>query len=181
MQKPPPLPAEVLAKVLRISGIEGFTLVFIAGGFGLISAACSDGLGALVGGLAAGAGLIELHGRRQLKAGDGRGVNGLVRSQLVLLAIVLFYVAFQLYRFDPQSMLAKLEASLATTQRSLGLEVVPLAESLGLTAKEFLQLTKTTVRTAYLAVGLVSILCQGGLALYYHRREQVIAKALHKI
>jgi hypothetical protein len=181
MQKPPPLPAEVLAKVLRISGIDGFTLVFIAGGFGLISAAYADGLGALVGGLAAGAGLIELHGRRRLKAGDGRGVNGLVRSQLVLLATILFYVAFQLYRFDPQSMLAVMDAAEAMVQRWFGLEVVPLSDAFGLTAKRFSELAKTTVRTAYLAVGLVSILCQGGLALYYHRREQVIAKALHKI
>lgn len=180
MQKPPPLPAEVLAKVLRVAGIDGFTLVFIAGGFGLVSAFYTDWLGALVGALAAGAGLIELHGRQRLKAHDVRGLNLLVRSQFVLLAIILLYVAYQLHSFDPQPLLVKFEASLASAQRSLGLEVVPLSDSLGLTAKQFLELARHTVRLAYVAVGLVSILCQGGLAFYYHRREQVVAKALRK-
>jgi hypothetical protein len=181
MPKPPPLPAEVLARVLRISGIDGFTLVFIAGGFGLVSASYSDWLGALVGGLAAGAGLIELHGRRRLRASDVCGVNWLVRSQFVLLTIILLYVAYQLYHFDPQPLLVKMEDSLASAQRSLGLEVISMADSLGLTNKQFLALARSTVRVAYISVGLVSILCQGGLALYYHRREQAVATALRKI
>ena len=181
MQKPPPLPAEVLAKVLRVAGIDGFTLVFIAGGFGLVSAFATDWLGAGVGGLAAGAGLIELHGRRRLKAGDLGGVTSLVRSQLILLAIILLYVAYQLYGFDPQPLLIKVEEALASTQRSLGLEVVSLAESYSLTDKQFLELAKLTIHGAYVAVGLASILCQGGLAYYYHRREHVVAKALRKM
>jgi hypothetical protein len=181
MQKPPPLPAEVLARVLRISGIDGFTLVFIAGGFGLVSVAFTDWVGALVGGIAAGAGLIELRGRQKLRAGDVRGVHWLVRSQLVLLTIILLYVTYQLRNFDPQSLLAKFEESLASTQRSLGLETTSLASTYGLTETEFLALARTLTRVAYIAVGLASILCQGGLAFYYQRREQIVAKALRKI
>jgi hypothetical protein len=181
MQKPPPLPAEVLARVLRISGIDGFTLVFIAGGFGLISVAVSDWVGALVGGLAAGAGLVELRGRQKLRVGEVLGVHWLVRSQLILLTVILCYVAYQLRNFDPQALLAKLEESLASAQRSFGLEVTSLATSYGLTEKEFLALVRTITHLAYLAVGLASILCQGGLAVYYQRREPVVAKALRKI
>jgi len=181
MQKPPPLPAETLAKVLRISGLDGFTLTFIAAGFGLISVFYEDWLGAWVGGLAAGAGWLELHGRGRLQAGDARGMRWLVRSQLVLLTIILLYVAYQLHRFDPEPLLAKVEESLASAQRSVGLEVTPLADSLGLTKRQFLEFAQHTVRVAYVAVGLVSILFQGGLAFYYHRQEQGVARALRKI
>ena len=181
MLKPPPLPSEVIARVVRISGIDGFTLVFIAGGFGLISASAGDWLGALVGGLAAGAGLIELHGRRRLKKGDLTGVKWLVRSQLVLLTIILLYVAYQLHGFDVQPLLVRVETSLASVQRSSGMEVISLADMVGLTNKQFLELARRLVTIVYIAVGLGTILCQGGLAFYYHRREQAVAKALRKI
>ena len=181
MQKPPLLPSEVLARILRIAALDGYGLVSIAGGLALISAFCTDWLGALVGGLAAGAGLIELHGRRRLKAGDLRGVCWLVRSQLVVLTIILFYVAHQLVTFDPQPQLVKLQESLASAQRSLGMEVTPLADMVGLNEKQFLQMAKTSTQITYIAVGLISILCQGGLAYYYHRRGQTVAKTLHKI
>jgi hypothetical protein len=181
MQKPPPLPAEVLARALRISGIDGFTLVFIAGGFGLVSFACSDWVGALVGGLAAGAGLVELRGRQKLRAGDVRGVNWLVRSQLVLLATILLYLAYQLHSFDPQPVLAKIEPVVVQLLRALGFEVTSLGSLYGLTETEFLAFARTATCVAYVAVGLASILCQGGLAVYYQRREQVVAKALRKI
>jgi hypothetical protein len=180
MQKPPPLPAEVVARVLRVSGIDGYTLVFIAGGFGLVSVAFSDWIGALVGGLAAYAGLIELRGRKKIRAGDVGGVHWLVRSQLVLLTVILCYVAYQLRNFDPQALLARIEESLASTQRSLGMEATSLAASYGLTEAEFLALVRTLTRVAYGTVGVASILCQGGLAVYYQRREPVVAKALRK-
>ena len=181
MQKPPPLPAETLAKVVRISALDGFSLTFIASGFGLVSVFYADWLGAAVGGLAAGAGWLELHGRRRLRAGDAGGVRWLVRSQLVLLVIILLYVAYQLHSFNPEPLLAKVEEALSSAQRSLGLEVTPLADSLGLTKRQFLEFAQHTVRVAYLAVGVLSILFQGGLAFYYHRQEQGVARALRKI
>ena len=181
MSKPPPLPTEVIARVAHVAAIDGFSLVFIAGGFGLVSALSRDWLGAVVGGLALGAGLIELNGRQRLRAGDVRGINWLIRSQLVLLTVILLYVAYQYFFFDPQSLLVSIEAALATAQRSLDIEVIPLADSFGLTNKQFLELARRTVRVAYVAVGLGSVLCQGGLAFYYQRREQAVAKALRKI
>jgi len=180
MQKPPPLPAEVLARVLRASRIDGVCLVFIAGGFAVISALCYDWPGALVGGLAAGAGLIELRGRRKLQSGDIRGVKGLVYSQFVLLTVILLYVGYQLVRFDPQPMLDKFETSLASAQHSLGLDGPSLAELLGVTHSQLLVLARQTTRISYLAVAVISVLYQGGLAFYYHRREATLVKALRK-
>jgi hypothetical protein len=180
MSKPPPLPANVLARVLRIAGIDGFTLVFIAGGFALLSVTMGDWLGALVGGLAAGAGLIELHGRRRLRVGDICGVNWLVRSQIVLLTIILIYAAHQFYSYDPQPMLAKLETLLVLAQRTLGLEIPSLAEFLGMTNKQLLALAKNSAHGAYLVIGVASLLCQGGLAFYYHCKGPTITRALRK-
>jgi hypothetical protein len=181
MSKPPPLPTEVIARVSHVAAIDGFSLVFIAGGFGLVSALSRDWLGAVVGGLAVGAGLIELNGRRRLRAGDVRGINWLVRSQLVLLTVILLYVAYQYNFFDPQSLLVSMEATRIWVQRTFDLEIPALADSFGLTNKQFLVLARRTVRVAYVAVGLGSILCQGGLAFYYQRREQAVSKALRKI
>jgi len=181
MEKPPPLPTEVLARVLRVAAIDGFTLVFIAGGFGVVSALCSDWLGAVVGGLAAAAGLVELRGRRRLRSGDANGMSELVRSQFFLLTIILFYVIYQLLRFDPQTLLASIDSALASVQRSSGMEVTSLATSLDLTQQQFLVLARRLVGVTYIVVGVVSLLCQGGLAFYYHRRKQTVAKALRKI
>jgi len=180
MSKPPPLPAEVLARVLRVSGIDGFTLVFIAGGFGLISASYSDLLGAATGALAAGAGLIELHGRRRLRAGDCGGVGWLVRSQLVLLTVILLYIVYQLRTFDAQSLITSVEKLLATAQHTFGLEPTSLANMFELTPQQLKELTTQTICVSYIATGVASFLIQGGLALYYHRRAQAIGKALRK-
>jgi hypothetical protein len=180
MSKPPPLPAAVLTRVLRITAIDGRVLVFLAGGFALISALAADWTGAIVGGLAAAAGVIELRGRRRLMANDITGVNWLVRSQILLLAIILIYVTYQLVSYNPQQMLDQFEHVLNETQRANGLEVTPLSELVGMTRKEFVAFVKSGVRNSYIAVAVLSILFQGGLAVYYHRKRPALAKALLK-
>ncbi len=180
MSKPPPLPAQVLTRVLRLSGFDAYALIYIAGGFALISAIGRDGVGALVGGLAVGAGLIELHGRRRLRASDISGVNWLVRSQVLLLANILSYVAYQIYHYDPQPMLALIEESFATAQRMQGMAPASLPEMLGMTKPELLARAKATAHLAYMSIGVASVFFQGGLAYYYHRKGPVIARALSK-
>jgi hypothetical protein len=180
MPKPPPLPAVVLARVLRIANIDGCVLVFLAGGFAVISVFCADWLGALVGGLAATAGFIELRGRRKLKAGDHEGVRWLVHSQIILLTIILLYVAYQFRNYDPRPMLELIERDLADAQRANGLQPVTLAANLGQTPAQLLDLAKKLARLSYALVGVLSVGFQGGLAYYYHRKGLVIALALRK-
>jgi hypothetical protein len=180
MSKPPPLPAAVLARVMRISAIDGRTLVILAGGFGLLSLLMTDWTGALVGGLAAGAGLIELHGRRRLRANDIMGVNWLVRSQAILLTVILSYVAYRYFTYDPQPSLQQIEQLFASAQRAQGMDPTPLAEMIGMTNEQLLTLAKKSAHSAYLAVGLATLLFQGGLAFYYHRKGPIIARALRK-
>jgi hypothetical protein len=180
MQKPPLLPAAVLARVMRISAIDGRVLVFLAGGFGLISLLMADWTGALVGGLAAGAGVIELHGRRRLRAGEIIGVNWLVRSQTVLLTVILSYVAYRYYTYDPLPSLQQIEQVFASAQRAQGTEVTSLAEMIGVSQEQLLALAKKSAHSAYLTVGITTLLFQGGLAFYYHRKGPILARALRK-
>lgn len=180
MSKPPPLPTEVLARVVRLSGIDGRILVIVAGGFGLLSLAGGDWLGAGVGALALGAGVVELSGRKQLQAGETTGILRLVSSQLLLLAVVLGYAAYQYFRYDPLPLLAKFEKALAEAQAENGLEQVSLAELFGMSSAQFHIFVKQAVRSTYLAVALASILCQGGLAYYYHHKGAYLQRYLRK-
>jgi len=180
MPKPPLLPAEVLARVLRIANIDGSVLVFLAGGFAVISAYCADWVGALVGGLAASAGFIELRGRRKLKAGDHEGVRWLVRSQFFLLVVILSYVAYQFRCFDPRPLLELTERQFAAAQRASGMEPITLAANLGQTPAQLLALARQTARLAYALVAVLSVGFQGGLAYYYHCKSPTIARALSK-
>lgn len=180
MSKPPPLPAAVLARVMRISAIDGRVLVFLAGGFGLISLLMRDWTGALVGGLAAGAGMIELHGRRRLRADDILGVNWLVRSQAILLTVILSYVAYRYFTYDPLPSLQQMEQLFASAQRAQGLEPTPLAELLGMTNEQLVAMAKKSAHSAYLTIGIATLLFQGGLAFYYHLKGPIIARALRK-
>jgi len=180
MPKPPPLPAAVLTRVMRISVIDGRVLVFLAGGFGLISLVMADWLGALVGGLAAGAGMIELRGRRRLLANDITGVNWLVRSQIVLLTVILTYVVYRYFTYDPLPSLHQIEQAFASAQRAQGMDPTTLAEMIGMTNEQMLTLAKKSAHSAYLTIGVATLLCQGGLAYYYHRKGPIIDRALHK-
>lgn len=165
---------------MRISVIDGRVLVFLAGGFGLVSLLMADWLGALVGGLAATAGMIELHGRRQLRAGEIIGVNWLVRSQIVLLTVIVTYVVYRYFTYDPLPSLQQIEQAFASAQRAQGMEPTPLAEMVGMTNEQMLILAKKSAHSAYLTVGVATVLCQGGLAYYYHRKGPIIARALCK-
>ncbi|MFT3870250.1 MAG: hypothetical protein QM715_17515 [Nibricoccus sp.] len=183
MSQPPPLPAEVLKRVQRIAAIDGTVLVVLAGGFGLISAFGLDWLGAVVGALAAAVGGMELNGRRKLQAGEIVGVRWLVRSQLVLLAVILCYAAYQYFYYNPKAVLAAVanaENMINDAQRAQGMEPTTFAESFGLSQAGFRELIKKAMRTTYLSVGLATILCQGGLAYYYHLKSAVIARNLSK-
>lgn len=164
---PPPLPAEVLARVLRLATVDGRVLLIVAGIFAVLSALGGDRLGAVVGCLAAGAGAVELHGVGRLRLGDAGGMTWLVRSQLALLAVVFLYVMARLMSFDPVLM-----QTLLTPERT---ESFRLA---GLTDEEIMPLVETVYRMTYGAVALASLVYQGGMAWYYHSRRETVRTAL---
>jgi len=167
--RPPPLPAKVLARVLSVATFDGRTVLFIAGTLGLLSALGGDWYGALVGTLIAGAGAVELHGASLLRSGEARGLDWLVRSQLLLLNLILVYVAIQvvlLYRFGLNGIFSQ--------------EVIDALKSAGLSNDEQGRAVVKLVRGGYAAVGALTLLYQGSMALYYRRQRAVIRQALEQ-
>ena len=112
----------------------------------------------------AGAGAIELHGVTLLKHADSSGMRWLIGSQLFLMASILGYCGLRLAQPD----LAPLRAAI-TPDLKAQLDV------LGLTVDEFLG---KFYRLVYQAVALVTLLYQGGMALYYLRKRAAVAAAL---
>jgi hypothetical protein len=164
---PPPLPQEVLRRVCRLASFEGSALLGLSGFFAVVAAVGHDIPGAIAGCLAAGAGILELQAVARLEKGDERGISGLVRSQVALLAIIIGYCAARLWLFDP----AAVEAMLSLERRQ------ELA-ALGLTDEQFRPVLEQGYRALYLTLAVVSIAYQGGMALYYHRKGSEVRLAL---
>lgn len=163
---PPPLPHEVLYRVLRVAHIDGRLLLFIAGGFALLSAWAGDHVGAIVGCCAAGAGAWELHGVGRLRSYAVDGVSDLIGSQVLLLAVIFAYVGYQLSHFDPEGILAAMTP-----------ELKERFSELGIGADQHLPLLKQSYFIGYIVVALVSLVYQGGLALFYRRSRGAIVRA----
>jgi hypothetical protein len=166
--KPPLLPAETLARVLRLATLDGRVLLYVAGFFALISASIGDLSGALIGCLAAGAGAMELHGVGQLRNSEPRGMNWIVLSQVLLLATILLYVYLRLAYYDPELVRQRLDPA----------RLRELSEMARTTPEELLQFSERLHHVVYAIVGAVSIFYQGGMALFYHRRRKAVARAL---
>jgi len=164
---PPPLPRETLARVLRVATIDGRLLLFIAGTCAVFAAYVGDLPGAVVGCCAAGTGALELNGVNRLRASVAEGVEHLIRSQELLLGIVLLYAGYQLANFNPEVLLASVTPAMRSKFRELGLN-----------SDQYLPLLKQSYQAFYVTFGIVSIFYQGGLALYYRRSRATIRRAL---
>jgi hypothetical protein len=162
--RPPPLPAEILRRVLRVAKFDGVSVLVIAGACALISASSRDVTDALVGLAVAGAGAIELHGAQMIRQGDERGMRWLVGSQLQILACMLAYAAYRL-----------LSPDIASLHKMVPAEVADQIQQAGMTVDEFLL---EMLRLVYLGVAAASLLYQGGMTVYYLRRRAVVAAAL---
>jgi hypothetical protein len=164
MQQPPLLPEEILHRVLRVARLDGRSVLLVAGLFALAAAASGDYMGAIIGLLIAGAGAIELHGEGLLRQADLRGVNWLVTSQVYLMAVIIGYCAMRLMHPVitpiPDSLRPMLEMS---------------AQQLQMTTDEYIHLV---YRLTFRLFAVITFFYQGGMALYYSRRREPIARAL---
>lgn len=164
MKGPPPLPEEIFQRVLRLARFDGWSMLIVAALFALLAALSGDRIGAAVGVLIAGVGLLELHGVTLLRHSDPRGLRWLVGSQFALMACVLGYCALRLAYPE----LTHLRAAV-TDEMKTQLEVI------GWSVDQFLVLV---YRLTYYAVALATVLYQGGMALYYLRRRAAVTLAL---
>lgn len=164
---PPPLPHEILERVCRLARFEGRSILILSGVFAVLAALNRDVTGALAGCLAAGTGALELNGVNRLRQSDASGLDWLVRSQLLLLATVLFYAGARIAQFDPSLL-----------QQVINSETRAEFSDLGLTEEQILPLLERGYRTLYVTVAIVTFFYQGAMALYYHRRRDAIQTAL---
>lgn len=169
---PPLLPEEVLNRVLRTARTNGLSIVLVAATAAILEAVRHDTFGAVIGLLAAGAGAMELHGASLLRWGAARGVDWLVRAELLLLTVLLGYCAFRLSVVD----LAEVRAAFQSALQFDGMrEKWAEAQQLGLTEDEYLH---AVYRLTYLVLAIATLLYQGGMTLYYLRRRRSVARAL---
>lgn len=166
---PPPLPSEVLARTLRLANADGRLVLWLSGLFAIFAAAGHDGIGAAAGCAAAGAGAIELHGCGLLRQEESRGVDWLIRGQLLLLATILIYAAMRLTHFDAESLRQRITP-----------EIDDRISQVGMTRDQFLDACRTLYQIFYGLVGFVALVYQGTMARYYARRRAMIQQALQQ-
>ncbi|MSU69269.1 MAG: hypothetical protein EXS39_00530 [Opitutaceae bacterium] len=166
------LPVETLRRVLRVAKFDGISVLALAGLFALGSAALGDYKGALVGIVIAGAGAFELHGASLLTNGQPQGVSWLVNSQLYLLTAVLAYVGWRLLSYDPEQVRRLIEPMMHAPEMQAQLDAT------GATEEDLRNMLRLIYQVSYGMVGGVTLLYQGGLARYYHRRRAAITAAL---
>jgi hypothetical protein len=142
-------------------------MLILSGAFAVLAALNRDLTGALAGCFAAGAGAVELHGTQRLEESDPEGVSWLIRAQLLLLGTVLLYASARILQFDPVEL-----------QRILTPEAKKEFVTLGLSDEQIQPMLAQGYRTLYTTVAIVTLLYQGGMALYYHRRREAIQIAL---
>lgn len=169
MNGPPPLPGEKLHRLLRLARIDGTSLLVIAGGFALFSFATADWLGGAIGVAAAACGAGELEGRHLLMGENKTGVHWLIGSQICLLALILAYCAYQYFCYDPQPLIGLLDRGVKALSETTGEGPSTLAEHLNVSTSELQRTAKAAARVGYVTIALLSALCQGGMAFYYHR------------
>jgi hypothetical protein len=169
---PPLLPDEVLARVIRLSRTNGLSVVLVAGIAAILEAMQRDLFGAVIGLLAAGAGAMEVHGASLLRWGETRGMNWLIRAELLLLVVLLGYCAIRLTIVDLTEMRAAFQSALEFGGMR---EKWAEAQRLGLTEDESLH---AVYRLTYLILSIATLLYQGGMTIYYLRRRRSVARAL---
>jgi hypothetical protein len=173
-RKPPPLPEETLLRVMRTASIDGRLLLFVPGVFAVMSAMAGGITGALASVLAAGLGALELHGVSMLGGGDARGMVWLVRAQLLLMALILFYASWQMTHFD---------AAFYAQHADAMFDQMPdwykkMLDDSGMGRADFPLLMKAGYMMTYVVVGFVTIVYQGLMARYYHLRRIPVEIAL---
>jgi hypothetical protein len=168
MITPAPTPPEkALKRVLAVSRFNGWSVIIIAGLGILLTLLLGDLLGTAIGLIAMVSGWMEVHGGRKLKRRDLEGMKWLVRSQLLLLSVILAYCASRLGSFDAEIAMGNLTPDMEA----------PLKE-LGLTRSEILSMVRTTFYVTYTSVAAICLIYQGGLALYYRRKSALVTEAL---
>jgi len=171
-------PEETLRRVLKVSRLDGWSVAIFAGGCSLVSLAFGDPVGVSVGLLVTLGGTLEIRGHRMLKHGNADGMRWLVRSQLVVLATIWAYAARQLLSFDEGYLQEQAIPAIRDLLAALGIDLDETLKQVDLSIKDLVPLVRRAFYLLYGGVMAVTLIYQGGLALYYRRRTAAVAQAL---
>lgn len=160
-------PQDVLKRVRRIAGVNGWSVAVVSGLSTLLCLVTGAAGGAAVGLMVTLGGVMELRGRRMLGERKPDGMLWLVRGQLMVLGMIWVYAVSRLASFDPELAMGNLTPDMERL----------LAES-GILMSDILPLVKIAFYTLYITLLLVTLFYQGGLALYYRSRTAVVTEAL---
>ncbi len=165
--KPPRTPEEQLRRVLRTAKLNGLGVAIVAGLGALVSLAFGDLIGAAVGALVAVGGGMELSGRKQILRGDADGMRRLVRSQLLVLGVIVVYAASRFASFDAESVMGNLTPDMRNDLAQAGVDLAAI-----------LPMVRLMFYALYGSLAVVTLIYQGGMAVYYRRRTAVVQQAL---
>jgi hypothetical protein len=168
MPDPQPTPQEKsLKRVLTISRLNGWSVAVVAALGTLVTLLLGDLTGTLVGLVAVASGWMEIRGNGKLQRKDASGMTLLVRSQLLLLGVLLAYCVIRLGSFDAETAMANLTPDMEAILKEAGLE-----------RGDILPMVSMTYYATYSAVAATCLIYQGGMALYYRSRTNTIITAL---
>ena len=165
--KTPRTPEDQLLRVLRAAKLNGASIAIVAGLGALLSLAFGDLVGAVTGALVSAGGVMELSGRKQLLRGDADGMRRLVRSELLVLCVILVYAMSRFMSFDAEGAMGNLTPDMRSDLAQAGVDVGSL-----------LPMVRLMFYAFYGAVALVALIYQGGMALYYRRHTATVLMAL---
>ena len=154
-------PPVLRQKIMRISNINAWSVTFIAGAFAVLSLLALSVAGVVVGLAVAAAGPLELSGNKLLQTHPTQARKRMVGSQLWLMLCVLSYCAWRLLSLDPENPFVVF-GDAAQVFELVAIFGIPQA-----------YLASLFIQAFYITYGLIAgltILLQGGLAVYYRSR-----------
>ena len=152
---------QLTEKIMRISTINAWSVTFIAGAFTVLSLLALSVPGVVVGAAVAAAGPTELYGQRKLEDDPRTARTWMVGSQIWLMVCVLSYCAWRLLSLDPENPFVVFGDAA---------QVFELVEVFGIPQS---YLASLFIQAFYITYGLIAaltLLFQGGLAMYYRSR-----------
>lgn len=164
--EPPLLSAAPFQRAASVSRANGWSIAGFAGICALVSLAQLDWTGAAWSVLAAACGAWELRGQARLRRGDTGGFRAMIGSQFALIAVIWAYAFLRWRNFSPDAFWNELpglaRSSLDAQFQAAGID--PTFDR-----PYFLKLLNLLL---CLCLGLVTLIYQGGLAIYYAARER---------
>jgi len=160
--------AKALKRVLGVSRLNGWSVVVVAALGALLALALGDLVSVAIGAMVAFAGGMEVRGHKQLRRRNADGMKLLVRSQLFLLSVILVYCASRLGSFDGDTVMGNITPDMEAI----------LKES-GILRSDILPLVRLAFFTLYISFAAVTLIYQGGLALFYRNKTRLVTEALH--